>query len=117
MRDLIIWPDPILRVPTQPVTKFDKSLLELIEDMFKIMKRFEGVGLSAPQVGEKLSVIVYNCDGEKGTLINPILTPIPDAKEEETGEGCLSFPGVYVKIKRPEIFELKWQDETGKEQE
>ena len=117
MRDIVIWPDPILRVPVEPVTKFDEYLHDLIEDMFRIMKKFGGVGLSAPQVGKRLAVIVYKCDGEEGILVNPVLTPTPDAKITEMGEGCLSFPGVYVNVKRPELFDLKWQDEDGKEEE
>ena len=117
MRDLIIWPNSILTRPTVPVTKFDESLHELIDDMFAVMEKFGGAGLAAPQVGSNLSVIVYGCDGEKGHLVNPVLTPTPDAKIEETGEGCLSFPGVYVKVPRPNIFDLKWQDKNGDEQE
>jgi len=117
MRKLLLWPDPLLVKPTNPVIKFDSSIKKLTDDMFAIMKKYGGVGLAAPQVGERLSVIVYDCDGEKGILVNPILTPVKDAKTEETGEGCLSFPGVYVKIQRPNIFGLKWQDELGEEHE
>lgn len=117
MRDLIVWPNPILRQPVNLVTEFDENLQNLVDDMFRIMETYKGAGLAAPQVGERKSVVIYNCDGEKGTLINPVLTPIEDAKVEEFGEGCLSFPGVYVNIARPNIFKLQWQDVTGKFEE
>lgn len=117
MRELVIWPNQILMRPTLPVVLFDDRLSEIIDDMFSVMKKFGGLGLAAPQVGEALSVIVYDCDGERGILVNPALTPTPDAREEETNEGCLSFPGVYIKRRRPNIFDLKWQDEEGEEHE
>ena len=116
-KELVLWPESILKLPTFPVTVFDSELKELVLDMVRIMKTFGGVGLSAPQIGVRKSIIVYEYQEQKGILINPKLTPTPDAKEEETGEGCLSFPGVYVKVKRPNIFDLSWQNEDGEEHE
>lgn len=116
-RDLVLWPESILKLPTLPVTVFDSELKELTLDMFRVIEKYGGVGLAAPQIGVRKSIIVYKYKGQEGVLINPKLTPTPDAKEEETGEGCLSFPGIYVKVKRPNIFDLSWQDEEGEEHE
>lgn len=117
MRNLVIWPDPILRQSTVPVTIFDEALCRLSEDMFEVMEYYKGVGLAAPQIGVRKSIIVYNCDGERDALVNPVYKPVDNAKSEELGEGCLSFPGVYVKVSRPNLVNIRWQDLDGKEHE
>lgn len=117
MRNLVIWPDPILRQETLPVTVFNEELRKLSEDMFEVMEYYKGVGLAAPQIGIRESIIVYDCDGERDVLVNPIYRPVDDAKTEELGEGCLSFPGVYVKVSRPNLVNVKWQDLDGKKHE
>lgn len=117
MRELRIWPDPILNVPTNPVTDFGPDLKLLAADMLQIMHKYKGVGLAAPQIGVRKSIIVYDCDGEENVLVNPVCTPVDDAKLESIGEGCLSFPGVHVKIERPNLVNIKWQTLDGDEEE
>lgn len=117
MRELIIWPDPILMKPTEPVTVFDDKLAQLSVEMFEVMRKYKGVGLAAPQIGVRKSLVVYDCDGEENVLVNPVCTPVDGADTEEIGEGCLSFPGVHVKIARPNRVHIKWQTLEGEEEE
>jgi len=108
--------DPILRRKCKPVEKTDKEVKQLIEDMVETMAVNDGAGLAAPQVGESQRIIVINPDFRKGevfVLINPKITrKWGDLVEVE--EGCLSFPGVFLKIKRPEKIEVEAVNKFGK---
>ncbi len=101
--------DPVLHSASQPVTKFDASLTELVADLFETMAAAPGVGLAAPQVGVPLRLFVFNWTDESGTLwrgtaINPQLwispPPIGEADEETESEGCLSIPGERFPLRR-----------------
>jgi peptide deformylase len=101
--------DPVLHSPAQRVTKFDKSLRTLVDDMFETMEAAPGVGLAAPQVGVPLRVFVYNWTDDagtrwRGTAINPELwispAPVGDADEATEAEGCLSIPGERFPLRR-----------------
>jgi peptide deformylase len=90
--------DPVLRTPTDPVTRFDKELERLVDDMFASMYEAEGVGLAANQIGVGLSVFVYDCHDDDdnwfvGHVVNPILTE-SDGEPTTDSEGCLSLPGL-----------------------
>jgi peptide deformylase len=102
--DLTIYPDPILRRPAAEVTAFDEELRAIVAAMFERMHASKGVGLAAPQVGLKKRILVLNDTGEPKdelVLVNPRIL-------ERTGpltkfeEGCLSFPGIYAEVERPE---------------
>jgi peptide deformylase len=101
--------EPVLHSAAAPVTKFDRSLRNLVADMFATMKAAPGVGLAAPQVGVSLRLFVYNwTDSDdvlwRGTAINPELwitpTPIGEADDESESEGCLSIPGERYGLRR-----------------
>lgn len=101
--DLTLYPDPVLRKPSEDVLAFDDELQAIVTAMFERMRKSNGVGLAAPQVGLKKRILVLNPSGKPEddlVLVNPTLV-------ERTGEptlfeeGCLSFPGVYAEIKRP----------------
>ena len=109
-----------MRQPTQPVTDFGPDLLQLIADMFATMAAADGVGLAAPQVGIGLSLFVYNCpDGASrlasGVVCNPTVT-LPEGKDrslESEQEGCLSWPGAYQLLARPNMADCVGFDESG----
>lgn len=102
--DLTLYPDPLLRRPAMPVGAFDEELRAVVAGMFERMYASKGVGLAAPQVGLKKRILVLNASGETQdelVLVNPRIV-------ERSGpstlleEGCLSFPGIYAEVERPE---------------
>jgi peptide deformylase len=99
VRPIRLFGDPVLRTPAQPVTDFDLSLRNLVKDLSQTLDDADGSGLAAPQIGVGLRVFVFNSDGVRGHLINPILD-FPDEEEQDGLEGCLSFPGIYYDVKR-----------------
>ena len=113
---LIYYPSRKLRASTEEIKVFDEDLNQLIIDMFMVMKKFNGMGLAAPQIGRKESVIVYKViDGREeveGCLINPRIISKSDKKSKMT-EQCLSFPGLTVAVERPESVTIEYQDPEG----
>jgi peptide deformylase len=112
---IVEHPDPVLETECEPVTKFDKPLKKLINDMFDTMYDAEGVGLAAPQIGIAKQIAVVDVGDEEGqiVLINPVIT---QTSGSQTGpEGCLSFPGLFGEVERPFEVTVKAKDENGKE--
>ena len=102
--DLTLYPDPLLRRPALPISSFDEELRAIVAGMFERMYASKGVGLAGPQVGLKRRLLVLNPSGETKdelVLVNPRLTERfgPPTLFEE---GCLSFPGIYAEVERPE---------------
>jgi len=103
------WGNPVLHARTRPVTVFDDTLHVLVRDMFATMTAAEGVGLAATQVGVDLAVFVFDCpDADHvrhvGVVCNPRVI-LPEGKErtlETADEGCLSLPGAYTELARPD---------------
>lgn len=96
------YPEKILKTKTEKITCLDGKLLKLSKDMIETMYFFNGIGLAANQVGELSSVFVSDIktDGVKKPIVlfNPQILSSSDSYYFE--EGCLSFPGISVKIKR-----------------
>lgn len=107
-----VFPDPILREKTQKVTDFGPSLQDLLRDLWDTMFAKDGVGLAAPQVGILLDVIVISYEDHRYVAINPRIVEEEGAETAE--EGCLSFPGIYEKVVRPQRVVVEAQDESGK---
>ena len=92
--------------------------------MFATMTAAEGVGLAANQVGVDLAVFVYDCPDDdhvrhSGVLCNPVVI-LPEGKDrvlDTADEGCLSLPGAYQELSRPDHAICRGQDETGAEVE
>jgi peptide deformylase len=107
-------PDPVLRDVAAEVSKISKKTALLIDDMMRIMKRANGVGLAAPQLGILQRVIVVApLDYKPMALINPVITKL---EGEVVGqEGCLSIPGLYGDVKRAEYIEVDCLDRKGRE--
>ncbi len=107
-------PAPVLRQRAQPIVKISKKTILLIDDMLRIMKRANGVGLAAPQIGMLHRVIVVAPEGMRPTaLINPRI--VRAAGEQIGQEGCLSIPGLYGNVKRALVVEVEAQDRKGRE--
>lgn len=114
LMDIRFYPDPVLRVPTQPITVFDEDLRLLIADMWETMYAKDGVGLAAPQVGVSLKLTVIAWEEHKLVLINPEILSSREPIIRE--EGCLSFPGIFEKVSRPQYITVRYRDELGNEQ-
>lgn len=106
-----IFGDPVLRERGRPVTDFGPSLQSLIADMTETMNAAHGAGLAAPQVGVPLRMFIYDIGDGVAVVCNPELSDFEGASYYE--EGCLSLPGVYVDIERPETVTCTWQDASG----
>ena len=105
-RKIVIEPDPILRKKSENLEKVDNELRLLLDDMLETMYAAPGIGLAAVQVGilKRLIVIDISKDKEKK---NPIFLINPEIifKSKKTSiyeEGCLSLPGYFAEIERPE---------------
>ena len=112
IRPIITQEDPVLSKVCHTVTKFDDRLADLLDDMRETLTQANGVGLAAPQVGIlRRVVLVVNAEGELLELVNP---EILEQKGEQEGlEGCLSVPGLWGYVKRPEWVKVKAQDRKG----
>lgn len=107
--------DPILREIAQKVEKIDDGILEILDNMVETMYETKGVGLAAPQVG--INKRIFVCDQGDGVvrkIINPVITPLTN-KLIDCEEGCLSVPGIYKKVQRPEKIKIEYMNEKGEE--
>ncbi len=111
LRNILTEEDPTLRKVSRAVTKFDDRLHELLDDMAETLEDARGVGLAAPQVGILRRVVVVDVGEEILELINP---EIISQSGEQTGmEGCLSVPGKYGIVTRPNVVKVRAQDRFG----
>jgi peptide deformylase len=108
-------PDPVLRQKAKKVTKIDKSIQKLIDDMIDTLRADTNrAGLAAPQVGVLLRIAVIEVpEQELIILVNPEI--IKKEGERIVQEGCLSIPGYFGEIKRAETVKVKAQDRYGKQ--
>jgi peptide deformylase len=105
-RFILRYPDPRLRDKSRDVTTFDDDLRQLVSDMSETMYAANGAGLAAIQVGVPLRLFIIDGpvaggaeDSAAKVFINPEIVSLSD--DTQTGdEGCLSFPGIYVPVKR-----------------
>ena len=125
IREILRMGNPILLKEAEQVEKFDTpEIHELIKDMIETMKDAEGAGLAAPQVGESIQLVVFGVDKNKRypeaeevpftVLINPIITPLTQDKEDDW-EGCLSVPGMRGVVPRFKAMNYKGFDQYGNE--
>lgn len=104
--------DEILSKVCKPVLVFDKRLWILLDDLYDTMKQKDGVGLAAPQVGILKRVAVIDIGEGKIELVNPEI--IKQEGSQTGSEGCLSVPGVFGEVERPNDVTVKAQDRNGK---
>ena len=121
VRKILTEPDPILRQKSQPVDKFDDLTRKLMDDMLETMYLAPGIGLAAIQIGVPKRIIVLDIskDPEKKEpmyFINPVIVSI--SKNNITyEEGCLSVPGQFAEIDRPDQCHIKYLDYDGNKKE
>jgi len=106
--------DEVLRKVCKPVKEVNKKIRELLDDMLDTMYEADGVGLAAPQVGILKRIVVIDVGEGPIELINP--EKLEESGEQVHAEGCLSIPGIYGEVKRPERVVVKALDRDGKEQ-
>ena len=114
---ILKFPDPRLRTVAKKVTKFDKSLEKLANDMLHTMYEDNGIGLAASQVDRHIRLIVMDLSEERNdprVFINPEYKILDNESLASFEEGCLSIPGFSEEIIRPDKIELTWQDLEGK---
>ena len=125
LRKIVTLPDPVLKRKARPVTKFDKELHTLLDDMVETMRDAPGVGLAAPQIGlsDRIVVIEYyekeeeeeNEDAPKKVwaVINPEIVKV--SEDMLIGvEGCLSIPGLLGEVERHAEVQVKALNKHGK---
>lgn len=121
-REVIIYPDPILRNKNAEVTEFNQELKELTDDMFDTMYEHEGIGLAGPQIAVNKRIVVIDIPDEQGNQkINPLVIINPkivklEGQIVESQEGCLSVPGYQDTVPRYERVTVEYQDLQGEHQ-
>ncbi len=117
---IIIAPDPILRLKSEPVERVDDALRKLMDDMLETMYLAPGIGLSAIQVAvpKRIVIVDISRDREKPAphiLVNPEIVWSAD-EMAPSEEGCLSLPDQYAEVLRPTAVEIEFVDYHGKAQ-
>ena len=113
LRKIVEQGDPCLTKVCRPVTSFDSRLHTLLDDMAETLTEANGAGLAAPQVGvlRRLCLVLDEESGEYIELINPEI--IAQSGEQTGLEGCLSVPGKWGIVTRPEKVRVRAQDRSG----
>lgn len=110
--------DRVLRQAAKRVASIDREMRQLVREMLQTMYSADGIGLAAPQVAVQKQLIVIDCEPDNPAnpplvLINPTIKKF----SRDLGvaqEGCLSIPGVYMDVQRPEVIEVSYKDEYGR---
>lgn len=115
--DIVYYGDPRLEKLSEPVNEVTAETRRFVKDMFETMYFTNGVGLSAPQVGVNQRILVIDCSGgsdrdQQIALVNPVI--VSSSGEQKGPEGCLSFPGLFAEVTRPNVVKVKGLDLDGK---
>jgi peptide deformylase len=113
-----LYGDPGLRERSEPVEEIDDGIKDLVAGLVDTVDEAEGLGLAAPQIGVSKRVIVVvepDNDGRRKhhVVINPEI--VSACGEDVNEEGCLSIPGIFAKVKRPQSVALKGLDPAGRD--
>jgi peptide deformylase len=114
---IVHYPHPVLRHKASPVRAIDKSLRLQIGTMKDLMYEAKGLGLAAPQVALPFQLLVMNISGDptkpecEEVYFNPVIVERKGLVDDE--EGCLSFPGLYQKVKRAKVIKIQAYDLKG----
>ena len=104
--------DPVLKTPAAPVQEIDGKVARLVDDMFDTLYMSDsGIGLAAPQVGVQKQIFVWEIDDEPMVIINPEI--VESRGEWVYDEGCLSIPGLFVEMLRPNEVLMRGLDMDG----
>ena len=114
IRTILTQGDPVLNKKCHPVTRFDDKLADLLDDLKETLSEAGGVGLAAPQVGilRRAVIVVPDPEGDEMLeLVNPEI--VAQEGEQDGLEGCLSLPGLWGYVKRPNWVKVRAQDRYG----
>jgi peptide deformylase len=119
VREILVWPDPVLKKKASPVAKVDDSVRALVRDMFETMYAADGVGLAAPQIGILKNIIVLDTtprqpESKPIAMVNPEILSLEG--QATYTEGCLSIPGEAEDVDRAARVKVKFLDPEGQEQ-
>jgi len=113
--EILEFPDPRLRTVAKPVANVDDATRKLLDDMFETMYDAPGIGLAATQINVHQQIVVMDLSEEKNdplVFINPEVTVLSE-ETEPYDEGCLSVPGFYEEVERPNKISVKALDRQG----
>ena len=111
---ILEYPDPRLRILAKPVADFDDTLGGLVDNMIETLRATGAIGLAAPQLGIPLQIIVVDVSGDRSNpevFINPSIES--RGRIAEVDEGCLSLPGLQVRVRRATRLRLRARDRHG----
>jgi peptide deformylase len=123
IREVLVYPNKLLRETSKDVTHFDAHLHTLLQDMYDTMICREGIGLAAIQIRVPLNVLIINLVNEDGAQLSEnlyeIINPVIVEKDGLTiyQEGCLSVPGYYDEVERAAHIKLRYFDRNGEQHE
>lgn len=120
VRPVIRWGEDVMHRVQEPVNDFDDDLRRLAADMVATMYAADGVGLAGCQIGVDRAVFVFDCPDSSGTrhrgvICNPVLF-LPEGRDrrlDEVEEGCLSLPGAFVQLARPDYAAVEGEGLDG----
>jgi peptide deformylase len=115
-RPILIYGDPRLERPSEPVMAFDSELHDLVDDLFETGWQAPGLGVAAPQIGVNIRLATIDLSvgkdpDQKIVIANPEIVRHSGTASLE--EGCLSFPGLFTTIQRPTALRVRAQDAFG----
>ncbi len=116
VREIVIWPDPVLKKAARPVDRVDDSVRRLLDDLAETMYAADGVGLAAPQIGEPVRCIVIDTSSrQEGQRLIHLVNPEIVKLEGTTSytEGCLSIPGEAEEVERAAKVWVRALDRSG----
>lgn len=113
LKEVIIYPDPVIKKKSESLEEVNEEIKKLIEDMAETMYASRGVGLAAVQIGVLKRIIVVNVGEGLIAMVNPEI--LENEGESQMEEGCLCLPGVLIDVKRSEKVKVKGLNEKGEE--
>lgn len=119
LKPIVVYGDPVLREKAKEIEDFDRETKDLVADLIATLKDAGGLGLAAPQIGVAKRIFIIDLTSIDLTesikvFINPKITAT-SSDDVVMEEGCLSFPGIFQRIQRPEIVKVTAYDIEGKE--
>lgn len=116
-KPIVIYGDPVLREVSEPVEEINQEVKDLVSDLVDTLNKARGLGLSAVQIGVLKRVFIVDLSvvditSKMQVFINPEI--LESSNDAEFEEGCLSFPGIYQKISRPDRVRVRALDLDGK---
>lgn len=114
--DILEFPDPRLRTIASEVDTVDEDIKQLTKDMLETMYAAPGVGLAATQINVHKRIVVIDTSDDQSqpmVFINPVIEVLDDEQLKDYDEGCLSVPGFYETVSRPEKIRVSALDENG----